>query len=103
MAWLSNGITLRKAAQVLGPSSSSKRAGNVKSPAWTMSWLIQNSRDCVWTKLIAGKHPAARTVPADRQSLGPFATPGKGRSVRRYHVFVALEKLEAYSPGRFLS
>jgi hypothetical protein len=36
---------LRKAAQVLGANCSSKRAWNVKSPAWTMSWLIQDARD----------------------------------------------------------
>src|SRR3984957_20525950 len=40
MAWLSNGIALRNAAQVFGASCSSKRAWNVKSPAWTISWLI---------------------------------------------------------------
>ena len=38
---LSNGIALRKAAQVFGASCSSKRAWNVKSPAWMISWLIQ--------------------------------------------------------------
>jgi hypothetical protein len=29
----------------LGANCSSKRAWNVKSPAWTMSWLIQDTRD----------------------------------------------------------
>src|SRR3954451_10337058 len=45
MTWLSNGIALRKAAQVLGASSSSRRAWKMKSPAWMINWLIDWSRD----------------------------------------------------------
>jgi hypothetical protein len=41
MSWLSNGVALRKAAQVLGANCCSKRAWKVKSPARTMGWLIQ--------------------------------------------------------------
>src|SRR5207244_4236650 len=40
--WLSNGMRLRNAAQVLGAKASSKRASKVKSPAWTTSWLIRS-------------------------------------------------------------
>src|SRR5947209_7110811 len=42
MAWLSNGMALRNAAQVFGASFSSKRALKLNSPTWTTSWLIDH-------------------------------------------------------------
>src|SRR5216683_1220818 len=98
MAWLSNGIALRKAAQVLGASSSSKRAGNVKSPAWTMSWLMQNSRDGlarrVLAKQIAAEAPGSKEHSSRRTNSRAFSNarqrPIRSRLLAR--AFVALEK-----------
>jgi hypothetical protein len=42
MIWLTKGIAFLNAAQVLGASASSKRASNVKSPAWIFNWLIHS-------------------------------------------------------------
>src|SRR4051794_35501712 len=75
MAWLSNGITLRNAAQVFGASCSSKRAGKAKSPAWTMSWLIHDTHDAerrerVGENRLQPKIAEARTSCCAGPSLG---------------------------------
>src|ERR1700692_914360 len=103
MAWLSNGIARRKAAQVLGASCSSKRAWNVRSPAWTMSWLIQDTRDALtegFDKKIGlqRKLPEARNIPAGRQNSKAFDACGE--RIKRVWRF---GKSRAYSSDLFLS
>src|SRR6266702_2816948 len=64
MTWLSNGMALRKAAQVFGASSPSKRAWNVMSPARIVSWLIHYSRDRREEYPLQPETPEARAIPA---------------------------------------
>src|SRR5580698_5039003 len=75
MAWLSNGIALRNAAQVFGASCSSKRAWNVKSPAWTISWLIYLSNLAVGggaaTEFNQSSQQEAKNVPICRRIWRP--------------------------------
>src|ERR1700719_4934617 len=83
MALLSNGIARRKAATVLGANCSSKRAWNVKSPARTINWLIDDTWDGrvrISLEGIEGCHKLliAGNIPANRLILGPFAVLGKG-------------------------
>src|SRR5260370_35383575 len=97
MTWLSSGIALRKAAQVLGASSSSKRAWNVKSPAWTMSWLMQNSRDGVTrrvlTKQIAAEAPGSKEQSSRRTNSRAFCNARQRpiRSRQPARAFLSLE------------
>src|SRR5260370_24000021 len=103
MAWLSNGIALRKAAQVFGASCSSKRAWNVKSPAWTMSWSIQDTRDALRRDLTK-----KQVCSGNYQKQGTFQPAGKilkafdarGERIKRVRRF---GKSRAYSSGLFLS
>src|SRR6476620_4627302 len=88
MAWLSNGIALREAAQVFGASRSSKRAWNAKSPARTISWLIRDTRDCegeFWRNRFAAEAAGSKEHwhCAASRMLDPVSRGRAGRPERR--------------------